>query len=69
MTISKEEQARNHRRHRRQMWGVLICVFVMIGVWTVVKTMKDGIVSLFDQSDEYTLYENRLEGKIGRAHV
>lgn len=64
MTISKEEQARNHRRRRRQMWGVLICVFVMIGVWTVIKTMKDGIVSLFDQSEEYTLYENRLEGMV-----
>ncbi len=64
MTISKEEQARNHRRRRRQMWGVLICVFVMIGLWTVIKTMKDGIVSLFDQSEEYTLYENRLEGMV-----
>ena len=64
MTISKEEQARNHRRRRRQMWGVLICIFVMIGVFTVIKTMKDGIVSLFDQSEEYTMYENRLEGMV-----
>ena len=64
MTISKEEQARNHRRRRRQMWGVLICIFVMIGVVTVIKTMKDGIVSLFDQSEEYTMYENRLEGMV-----
>ena len=64
MTISKEEQARNHRRRRRQLWGVLICIFVLIGVGTVVKSAKDGLVALFDQSDEYELYENRLEGLV-----
>ncbi len=64
MTISKEEQARNHRRRRRQLWGVLICVLVLIGVGTVVKSVKDGIVSLFDQSGEYALYEKRLTGMV-----
>ena len=64
MTISKEEQARNHRRRRRQLWGVLICLFVAIGVFTVVKSVKDGIVSLFDQSSEYALYEKRLTGMV-----
>lgn len=64
MTISKEEQGRNHRRRRRQLLGVLICVFVLIGVGTVVKTVKDSLVSLFDQSEEYALYEKRLEGLV-----
>lgn len=64
MTISKEEQARNHRRRRRQLWGVLICVLVFIGAGTVIKTVKDSVVSLFDQSEEYAQYEKRLEGLV-----
>ncbi len=64
MTISKEEQARNHRRRRRQLWGVLICVLVLIGAGTVIKTVKDSVISLFDQSEEYARYEKRLEGMV-----
>ena len=64
MTISKEEQARNQRRRRRQLWGVAICIFVLIGIGSVVHAVSNGIVSLFDQSEEYTLYENRLEGMV-----
>ncbi len=64
MTISKEEQGRNHRRRRRQIWGVLICVFVLIGVWTVGKTVTDSVIALFDQSEEYALYQKRLEGLV-----
>ncbi len=60
--ITKEEHERNQRRRMRQLLGLLLGIFILIGVITVVRAAAGAIGGLFDKTDEYTQYADKLEG-------
>lgn len=62
MAITKEEHARNQRRRARQLLGAVMALLILIGIVTVVRFGVGQVVGLFDQTDEYAAYADRLEG-------
>lgn len=62
MAITKEEHARNQRRRARQLLGAVMALLILIGIVTVVRFGVGQVAGLFDQTDEYAAYADRLEG-------
>lgn len=62
MAVTKQEHARSQRRRARQLLGALLAVLIVIGAATVVRAGAGWIAGLFDKSEDYATYADRLEG-------
>jgi hypothetical protein len=60
--LTKEEHARSQRRRARQLLGALLALLILIGIITVVRSAAGALGGLFDKTDEYTAYADKLEG-------
>jgi hypothetical protein len=60
--MTKEEHERNQRRRMRQLLGLLLGALILIGTVAVVRAAAGAIGGLFDKTDEYTQYADKLEG-------
>ena len=57
---TKEETARHNRRIRRQILGAVLTVLMVVGLFTVITSSVQGVISLFDNSKEKEQFEKRL---------
>lgn len=60
-SYSAEDHERSHRRRRRQLLGVVLCLLILIGIINVVAAAITGVASLFDDTDQKLEYEQKLQ--------
>ena len=62
--VTPEEHARIHRRRRRQLLGLGMALFMLIGVFTVLGLGFGLVAQLFDDTQDRLEYEKKLEGLV-----
>lgn len=63
-TVNEAEKARHalrRRRRLRQILGAVICVLVVIGLWSVISSGIGLAAQLFDDTEEREEFEQRLQ--------
>ena len=63
-TYSPAEHERNRRRRTRQLLGLVLCLLIIIGIFSVISGAVRGVASLFDKTDEKLEYEEKLQSLV-----